>query len=77
MEKITIFGDYILGWIRLNEFKSCITKDHAKIKSVLEMTSKKLTHYTEPTLQVGSFDTAVIHVGVNDLLKDKKYAQFS
>lgn len=50
MEKITIFGDYILGWIRLNEFKSCITKDHAKIKSFLEMTSKKLTHYTEPTL---------------------------
>ena len=50
MEKITIFGYYILGLIRLNEFKSCITKDHAKINSFLEMTSKKLTHYTEPTL---------------------------
>ena len=35
------------------------------------MTSKELLHYIEPTLKDGFFDTVVINVSVNLLLKDK------
>ena len=35
------------------------------------MTSKELLHYIEPTLKDGFFDTTVINVSVNLLLKDK------
>ena len=32
--------------------------------------SKEMLHYTEPTLETG-FYNVILHVGVNDLLKDK------
>ena len=34
-------------------------------------TSKKLPYYVEPTLKDKKFDAAIMHVGVNNLLKDE------
>ena len=34
-------------------------------------TSKELLHYVDPTLRDGIYNTAIIHVGVNDLLNNK------
>ena len=33
-------------------------------------TSRHLTHYVVPTLDEKFFDTAIIHVGINDMLND-------
>ena len=30
-----------------------------------------MLHYVEPTLKTGYYDTAIVHVGVNDLINDK------
>ena len=30
-----------------------------------------MLHYIEPTLETGFYDSAMLHVGVNDLLNDK------
>ena len=30
-----------------------------------------MLHYVEPTLETGYYDTAIVHVGVNDLRNDK------
>ena len=47
------------------------TKVMPKTKSFPSVTSKELISYIEPTLKDGSFDTALIHVGVNDLSKKR------
>ena len=41
------------------------------MKSFLGVTSKELLHYVDPTLKDGIYNTAIIHVGVNDLLNNK------
>ena len=33
-------------------------------------TSRHLAHYVVPTLDENYFDTAIIHVGINDMLND-------
>ena len=30
-----------------------------------------MLHYVEPTLETGYYDTAIVHVGVNDLRNNK------
>ena len=41
------------------------------MKSFPGATSKELLHYVDPTLRDGIYNTAIIHVGVNDLLNNK------
>ena len=41
------------------------------MKSFPGATSKELLHYMDPTLKDGIYNTAIIHVGVNDLLNNK------
>ena len=41
------------------------------MKSFPGATSKELLHYVDPTLKDGIYNTAIIHVGVNDLLNNK------
>ena len=44
---------------------------YAKLKSFPGCNSKEMSHYIEPTLETGFHDSAILHVGVNDLLNDK------
>ena len=69
--KIIVFGDSIPRGIKMNEFNRHVQRGFAKMKSFPGATSKEMLHYIEPTLKEGSFDTAIIHVGINDILKDK------
>ena len=41
------------------------------MKSFPRATSKELLHYVDPTLKDGIYNTAIIYVGVNDLLNNK------
>ena len=41
------------------------------MKSFPGVTSKELLHYVDPTLKDGIYNTAIIHVAVNDLLNNK------
>ena len=43
----------------------------ARLKSFPGATSKELAHHAVPTLKEGSFHTALIHVGINDSLRDQ------
>ena len=71
LRKVIIFGDSIPRGIRIHEFNSLVKKGYAKMKSFLGVTSKELLHYVDPTLKDGIYNTAIIHVGVNDLLNNK------
>ena len=70
-EKIVIFSDSIPRGTRLNELNSSLNRGYAKMKSFPGAELKGLPHYIESTLKDGSFDTAVIHVSVTHLSKNK------
>ena len=68
LRKVIIFGDSIPRGIRIHEFNSLV---RAMLKSFPRASSKELLHYVDPTLKDGIYNTAIIHVGVNDLLNNK------
>ena len=69
---VIIFSDSIPRGIRIHEFiNSLVKKGYAKMKSFPGATSKELLHYMDPTLKDGIYNTAIMHVGVNDLLNNK------
>ena len=69
---VIIFSDSIPRGIRIHEFiNSLVKKGYAKMKSFPGATSKELLHYMDPTLKDGIYNTAIIDVGVNDLLNNK------
>ena len=55
-------------WMR--KFNQC-TDGVTRLKSFPGATSKELAHYVIPTLKEESFHTALIHVGINDILRDQ------
>lgn len=69
-QNIVIFSDSIVKGIRPYEFNKYLTSGTAKFKSFPGATSKELLHYVEPTLEQYSFNTAIIHVGVNDIINN-------
>ena len=66
-----MFSDSIQKGIRIHEFNRYITNATARLKMFPGTTSKELTHYVVPTLQEESFSSALINIGINDILKDQ------
>ena len=66
--KIVIFTDSIPKGIRYYEFNKHINRGSAKFKTFPGLKSNELLHYIEPTLQEETYDAAIIHVGVNDMI---------
>ena len=54
----------------MRKFKQC-TDGVTRLKSFPGATSKELAHYVIPTLKEESFHTALIHVRINDILRDQ------
>ena len=71
-----MFSDSILKGIRIRECNRFITNATAGLKSFLRATSKELTHYMVPTLQEELFNSALIHIGINDILIDQSDLQY-
>ena len=51
-----------------------MNNDYARFKVFLGANSKELLHYIDPTLEHGLYNTAVLHVRVNDLLEKNSLA---
>ena len=65
--RIIIFGDSIFRGIRFRQFNNEIKSGYAKFKTFPGADSKEILHYVNPTLESGSYDSAFLHFGVNDL----------
>ena len=74
-KRIIMYSDSIPKGIRIREFNRSITNATARLKSFPGAASKELTHYVVPTLQEESFSLALIHIGINDILKDQSDSQ--
>ena len=55
----------------MRDFNQQVKNGYAKFKYFPGCNSKEILHYTEPTLETGFYDSAILHVGVNDLLNNK------
>ena len=55
----------------MRDFNQQVKNGYAKFKCFPGCNSKEILHYTEPTLETGFYDSAILHVGVNDLLNNK------
>ena len=61
---------------KIREFNRYITNATARLESFSGATSIELTHYVVPALQEESFNSTLIHIGINDILKDQSDLQF-
>ena len=64
-------GDSIIQGIRVRDFNQQVRNGYVKFKSFPRCNSKEMLHYIEPTLETVFYDSAILHVGVNDLLNNK------
>ena len=65
-----MFTDSIPRGIWVRKFNQC-TDRVARLKSCRGATSKEFVHYVVPILKEKSFHAALIHVGINDILRDQ------
>ena len=70
-KKVIAFGDNIIRGLRVREFNEQVKNSYAKFRSFPGCNSKEMLHYIEPTLETGFYDSAILHVGVNDLPNNK------
>ena len=68
--KIIMFTDSFPRGIWMRKFNQC-TDGIARLRRFLGVTSKELAHYVIPNLKEESFHTALIRVGINDILRDQ------
>ena len=70
-KRIIMFSDSIPKGIRICKFNHYITNATARLKTFPGAASNELTHYVVPTLQEESFNSALILLDINDILKDQ------
>ena len=71
-----MFSGSIPKGMRIREFNRYITNATARLESFPGATSIELKHYVIPVLQEESFNSALIHIGIYDVLKDQSDLQF-
>ena len=69
--KIIIFGGSIPRGIKVNEFNYYLKFGEAKFKCIPEASAHEMKFYVEPTLETSDFKVALLHVGINDILKNR------
>ena len=69
--KIAIFGDSIPRGIKVSEFNCSLKSVEAKFKCIPEASAHKMKFYKEPTLETDYFKAAILHVGINNVLKNR------
>ena len=68
-----IFGDSLFNFNRKNKnnINRSLKNGSARVKYFPGVTSKDLVHYIDTTLQDNSFEVAVIHIDINDIINSK------
>ena len=55
----------------MRDFNQKVKNGYAKFSSFPGCNSKEMLHSIEPTLETGFYDSAILHLGLNDLVNDK------
>ena len=70
-KNVVIFTDSMLKSLRMKEFNKNLNGGIAHLKPFPGSKAKQMDHYDIPILKEHQYDAAVIHVGINDLLKSR------
>ena len=72
---VVIFGDSLVNFNRKTKYNinSSLNNGSARFKYFPGATSKDLLQYVDATLQNNLFEVAVIHIGTNDIVNNKKF----
>ena len=69
-KNILILSDSMLKTLRMREFKNHLEEGIAHLKAFPGSKYQHLNHHSIPILQEHEYDGAIIHVGINDLIKN-------
>ena len=69
LNKIVVFMDSFIRGIRVREFNEFIKNGYTRFNPFPGANSKTLLHYVNRILENVFYNTAVLHVGVHDLLQ--------
>ena len=67
--------DSIPRGMNFKEINRQIQGDRIHVKAFPGAKSTQLTHYVTPTLEEYSYDAAIIHAGINHILRYKHYGE--
>ena len=70
-DNIALFSDSIPRGMNIKEINRQIQGGRIHVKAFPGAKSTQLNHYVTPTLEEYSYDAAIIHVGINDILRSK------
>ena len=70
-KNVVIFTDSMLKSLRMKEFNKNLNGGIAHLKPFPGSKAKQMDHHAIPILKEHQYDAAVIHVGINDLLKSR------
>ena len=70
-----MFSDSIPKGLEVREFNHYITNATSRLKYFPGASSKELKRYVAPSLQEESFNSALMHTGISDILKDQSDLQ--
>ena len=68
---IALFADSIPKGMRMKDLNSRVKGGKIHLKSFPGAKASQLNHYIKPTLEEYKYDCAIIHVGINDILRNK------
>ena len=72
---IGLFSDSISRGMNIKESNRQIQGGRIHVKAFPEAKSTQLNHYVTSSLEEYSYDAAIIHVGINDILRFKHYGK--
>ena len=72
-DEVALFSDSIPRGMSIKEINRQIQGGRIHVKAFPAAKSTQLNHYVIPTLGECSYDAAVIHAGINDILRSKHY----
>ena len=70
-KNIVFFSDSISENLKMKIFNAAVSGGRVHRKSFPGSKAVQLNHHTKPTLQEYTYDAAIIHVGINDILRCK------
>ena len=68
---IALFAENIPKGMRMKHFNSRVKSWKIQLKSFFGARASQLNHYITPTLEKYNYDFAIIHVGINDILRNR------
>ena len=74
---IALFADSIPEGMGMKDMNSRINGGKIHLKSFPGAKATKLNHYIKPTLEEYKYDCAIIHVGINDIIRNKNDADLN